>query len=310
MKNLRTQEEIMATWKRESERPVVSICCITYNHEPYIEDALEGFLIQETEFPFEIIVHDDASTDNTSDILRDYQKRYPRIIKCILQKENKYSKGIKPSMIVFPLCKGEFIAICEGDDYWTDPNKLAVQEKYLKANPDVVITSHDAKVIDSYGNVIKDSKLPDFHKRDYSGEDLVLGKAWMLTMNWMFRNIEFPVVPERRMVKNGDNFFVSILGLYGGSHFHFDIEKSVYREHDGGVWSSLSDNDKVISKMNTWLWMYIYYRRVGLKRYEEWYWRKFISSAVSMSGIYQILYLKLKSMLPARLKLLLKRFLR
>ncbi|AFJ01907.1 glycosyltransferase [Methylophaga frappieri] len=95
MRNLRSQTEIMASWEGDLSSPVVSICCITYNHDAYIEDALEGFLIQETDFPFEILIHDDASTDRTADIIREYEAAYPNLIKPIYQVENQYSQGKK-----------------------------------------------------------------------------------------------------------------------------------------------------------------------------------------------------------------------
>jgi len=101
--------------------PLVSICCLTYNHAPYIRDAIEGFLMQKTNFPVEILIHDDASTDGTADIIREYETRYPDIIKPIYQTENQYSKGVKISWeYQFSRARGKYIALCEGDDYWTD----------------------------------------------------------------------------------------------------------------------------------------------------------------------------------------------
>src|SRR5665648_1210229 len=100
-------------------RPLISICCITYNHEKYISEAIESLLKQETNFPFEIIIHDDASTDNTAKIIREFEKKYPDIIKPIYQKENQHSKGKKVAFeCVFPNVNGRFLAVCEGDDYW------------------------------------------------------------------------------------------------------------------------------------------------------------------------------------------------
>src|SRR5690554_5452407 len=143
MKDLRTQDEIIANWKGDIDKPVVSICCITYNHEHYIEDALKGFLIQETDFPFEILIHDDASTDRTAEIIREYEARYPRLIKPIYQTENKYSQGIKISPTYnFPRAKGEYIAMCEGDDYWIDEHKIKKQYELIsKANTDICFTN-------------------------------------------------------------------------------------------------------------------------------------------------------------------------
>ena len=104
---------------------VVSVYCLAYNHEQYIRDALEGFVRQKTNFRYEVLVHDDASTDNTPAIIREYAQKYPDIIKPIFQTENQYSKGVKilPE-IIHPKSSGRYIAFCEGDDYWCDENKL------------------------------------------------------------------------------------------------------------------------------------------------------------------------------------------
>lgn len=119
------------------DEPAVSISCITYNHEPYIRDCLEGFLMQKTNFPFEILIHDDASTDKTADIIREYEAKYPDVIKPIYQTENQYSKGVKVSLVYnYPRAKGKYIALCEGDDFWTDPDKLQIQYDFMEANPD------------------------------------------------------------------------------------------------------------------------------------------------------------------------------
>jgi len=135
----------MDDYKMENVRPTVSICCITYNHAPYIRSALDGFLMQETDFAYEILIHDDASTDGTADIIREYTARYPDIIKPILREENQYSKGISNiSIFNFPRARGEFIAMCEGDDYWTDPHKLQKQVDYLRAHPDCALCFHSS----------------------------------------------------------------------------------------------------------------------------------------------------------------------
>jgi len=132
--------------------PLVSICCITYNHEKYIADALESFLMQKTEFPIEVIIHDDASTDNTVNIIREYEKKYPNIIKPIYQNENQFSKGINISEgIVWPKAKGKYIALCEGDDFWNDSQKLQKQVMFLDNNPDYSMCFHAVEVVDTKG---------------------------------------------------------------------------------------------------------------------------------------------------------------
>jgi len=134
MKNLRTEREIMQNWKGDLSQPLVSVCCITYNHEPYIEDALEGFLTQETDFPFEILIHDDASTDMTADIIREYEAAYPNLIRPIYQVENQYSKGNKPGLNILQRARGKYIALCEGDDYWIDTEKMQKQAEFLETH--------------------------------------------------------------------------------------------------------------------------------------------------------------------------------
>lgn len=121
-------------------KPMVSICCITYNHEPYIRDCLEGFMMQKTSFPFEVLIHDDASTDHTADIIREYEAKYPDIIKPIYQTENQYSKGVSINRIFnYSRAQGKYIARCEGDDYWIDPLKLQKQFDFMEKNPDYSI---------------------------------------------------------------------------------------------------------------------------------------------------------------------------
>ncbi len=126
----------------------VSIICDTYNHEKYISQCLEGFLMQKTNFNIEILIHDDASTDNTATIIREYEAKHPDIIKPIYQTENQYSKhksGYIWRTIQFPRAKGKYVALCEGDDYWTDPLKLQKQVDFLEANEDYGLIHTDAK---------------------------------------------------------------------------------------------------------------------------------------------------------------------
>lgn len=147
-----TQEKVMQNWN--GEIPLVSISCITYNHEPYIMQTLDGFLMQKTRFPFEVLIHDDASTDRTADIIREYEKKFPKIIKPIYQKENQYSKGNRAILasFVYPRAKGKYIALCEGDDYWIDENKLQKQVDFMEQNPDVGLTYSKVKMLNNKQN--------------------------------------------------------------------------------------------------------------------------------------------------------------
>lgn len=126
---------------------LVSICCITYNHAPYIRQCLDGFVMQKTNFQYEILIHDDASTDGTADIIREYESKYPGLIKPIYQIENQYSKGKNISATYnWPRAIGKYIAQCEGDDYWTDPLKLQKQVDFLESHPEYSMCFHRAEI--------------------------------------------------------------------------------------------------------------------------------------------------------------------
>lgn len=138
----KTELEIMESWNGDNKKPLVSICALSYNHEQYIEEALDSFLMQKTNFAFEVIIHDDASTDETQLVIERYKNKFPNIIKAILQTENQYSKGNRPSLLVLKEVRGEFVALCETDDYWCDPYKLEKQVSLLKEYTDINISFH------------------------------------------------------------------------------------------------------------------------------------------------------------------------
>lgn len=121
----------------------VSILCLAFNHKEFIAQAIEGFLKQKTTFAYEIIIHDDASTDGTTEIIREYEQKYPDLIRPIYQTENQYSKGVSINKEFFlPKMRGEYVALCDGDDYWTDPQKLQKQVDALEAHPDCLMCLH------------------------------------------------------------------------------------------------------------------------------------------------------------------------
>jgi len=159
----------------EHSQPLVSIVCDTYNHAPYIRRALDGFLCQRTDFLFEIIVHDDASTDGTADIIRSYEAAHPDLFRCVYRAENVFSKDPKIlEHYVFPLARGKYIAICEGDDYWTSTDKLQKQISYMEAHPDCTLCVCAADLVDPEENCIG-SVNPYEVDTDISTEDMIMG---------------------------------------------------------------------------------------------------------------------------------------
>jgi glycosyltransferase involved in cell wall biosynthesis len=240
----------------------VSVAVLTFNHEKFIAQAIDSILMQNVSFDYEIVIHDDASSDSTVAIIKQYQLQYPDKIKLILQHENQYSQSKALYDLVLPSCTGEYIAICEGDDYWGDENKLAIQAQYLDEHPTVFISGHDAKIIDENNQVKSHSKLPKQYQRDFSALDMQKGLAWLLTGTWLFRNKPFPKALERGRVINGDAFLLILLGQFGGSHHHADIKPAYYRVHSQGVWSSRSKKQQQLATLNTFYWAYHYYGRV------------------------------------------------
>ena len=141
-------------------KPLVSIICITYNQAEYLSSCLDSIFSQQVDFQVELIIHDDASTDSTTEIISQYIKKCPFQIKTILQKENQYSKGIDIfSKYIYPKVEGKYIAICEGDDYWTDSRKLSIQIKMLEANQSFSATAHQSTVIYEKEKINKKRKL-------------------------------------------------------------------------------------------------------------------------------------------------------
>lgn len=130
----------------------VSVCCLVYNHEKYLRQCLDGFVMQKTDFRFEVLIHDDASTDQSADIIKEYEERYPNIIKPIYQKENKYSKGEKVNLKYNVLrARGKYVALCEGDDYWIDEFKLQKQYDAMESNPSAVMCVHTVREVYTNG---------------------------------------------------------------------------------------------------------------------------------------------------------------
>ena len=224
---------------KKNEEILVSICCAAYNHGAYIKKTLDGFLMQKTNFKYEILIHDDASTDDTAKIIKEYEKKHKDIIKPIYQKENQYSKGIKVGNLNYNRAKGKYIAVCEGDDYWIDENKLQMQVDYMEQNPKCTFCFHNAHILNDRTNETRvfvpylyENKKQMKKDGNYNmGELEVLG--FIPTASYLFKRTIFDNAPEfYKDAIPGDNSLKLLAASYGYAHY-IDKIMSVYRVGTG-----------------------------------------------------------------------------
>ncbi|MCF6346902.1 MAG: glycosyltransferase [Flavobacteriaceae bacterium] len=223
-------------------KPLLSICCTSYNHGKYIEETIQGFLIQKTTFPIEILIHDDASTDNTAEIIKKYEKKDKRII-TILQNENQYSQKIKPwSNFLFPKAQGKYIALCEGDDYWIDEFKLQKQVDFLEANANYALCFHKVKVYLEEEKQFTDDTIKSNIPETTTIKDLAK-RCYIRTNSVVLRN-NFKLPQWFNYLPVGD-WPLFLIQVKDNKIKKFDDEMAVYRIHKNGVWSS-ADRYKMI----------------------------------------------------------------
>lgn len=235
-----------------SDEVVVSICCITYNHAPYIRQCLEGFMMQQTDFPIEVLIHDDASTDGTTEIIKEYEAKYPDIIKPIYEEENQWVKGRRGSVqFNFPRAKGKYIAMCEGDDYWVDPLKLQKQVDFLDNNTECVLCSHFFYQLQQgeqeYINI-----LPSIEYRNFKFDiNFYVSCNWVTQpVTIVFRKdaLDLQLIQKYRNSKDNTLFYVLLKNGYG---YVMDDIMAVYRLHDAGVWASATSTMRSIANITT-----------------------------------------------------------
>jgi len=243
--------------------PLVSICCITYNQSDFIRDAINSFLMQETIYPFEIIVHDDASTDGTDKIVHEFINKYPDKVIGIFQKENQYSKNIKPLIhYVLPKARGKYIALCEGDDFWTDKFKIQKQVEFLENNPECSLcvggylymeqdTGQSKEIIIRLNKVRINNNGYFFELKD-------LREAWITKfLTTVFRketidNIDFKNYKYLRDI----HLFYHLL-KNGNKGFYFTEIFGVYRKHVKGTNSNMNNFSKLETGFNSYRELYI-----------------------------------------------------
>ena len=214
-----------------AENILVSVICDVYNHEPYLRDCLEGFVMQQTNFQYEILIHDDASMDNSVKIIQEYVEKYPHLFKPIYQKENQYSKGVGIWRdIQMPRANGKYIAICEGDDYWIDPLKLQKQVDFMEANPEYSLCFHKVKVLSHDSN---DINLYDhLCEREYSACEIY--DRWTIpTCSVLYNRHKLKLLRPKKCLFGDIVLFLSLAN--GGKLFCIDIIGGVYRRHQKGL---------------------------------------------------------------------------
>lgn len=225
----------------------VSIFMTTYNHSRFIGQAIEGVVTQETDFPIKLFVGEDCSTDETREICQRYKNQYPDKIELILREKNLGANANSPEIYEKCFSYGRYTAMCEGDDYWTDPLKLQKQIDFLEANSDFAVCFHRVKVVNEDG--VKDSYLSNLDQREVTTfEDLAVSN-YIHTPSCVFRNGLFGKFPEWVYQSHVGDWVLHLLNTQYGKIKFLEDTMAVYRIHKGGVWST----EEVIHKYQKWI---------------------------------------------------------
>lgn len=223
----------------------VSIICNTYNHAAYIKDALDGFVMQKTNFKFEVLVHDDASTDGTADIIRGYEKKYSDIIKPIYQKVNQYSQNIPITPTYqYPRVRGKYIAFCEGDDYWTDCLKLQKQFDAMEAHPNIDICAHSSSVLNMKTNKIKLHATSSTDTVLTAEEVIDGGGSYVSTCTLFLRTNIIENLPNSLKYYHLD-YIIQINGSLKGGMLYLNDNMAVYRFQTTNSWSATHSTESI-----------------------------------------------------------------
>lgn len=215
--------------------PLVSICCITYNHVRFIDQAIQSFLYQKTDFEFEIIINDDCSSDGTTEKLLEYQRKFPERIRLVLHEKNEWQQGKRAIFArnTFPIARGKYIALCEGDDFWTNDQKLQLQVDFLENHDDYSALAHQSSVISEDGSEV----LKEVFKTDVPEtlklEDFI-GPRWYHTASLMFRKYIIKENPLPTNIVSGDRALSLLLSSSGKIHFS-DKVMCCYRKNKGSL---------------------------------------------------------------------------
>lgn len=245
--------------KNKEEKPLVAIHCMVYNHAPFLRECFEGFVMQQTTFPFVAIVHDDASTDNSADIIREYETKYPHIFKPIYQTVNQHSiPGVSVVQTINKAIQetgAKYIAMCEGDDYWTDPLKLQKQVDFLEANPEYSFCCHRFKIFKHADNQFINEYA---HSAYIANQDLIIdenifAKYW--TTQWLTTVTRADLFFEacdtaKKLFGRGLDVYLYFLLLQKGRGISLNQQMGIYRWHENGSSIGRSDYKRVLDGYN------------------------------------------------------------
>ncbi|MCO5388439.1 MAG: glycosyltransferase [Desulfosporosinus sp.] len=233
---------------KDTNEIMVSISCLTYKHEKYLRQALDSMLMQKTRFAYEIIVHDDASTDHTAAIIKEYAEKYPNIVKPILQTENQYSKNVSIThKFILPAAMGKYIAYCEGDDYWTDPYKLQKQVDFLEEHPEYIATTHECWEVDENGKMLSSRYFYGYRKRGvytletHQKKRLLFGQTATLMHRKEAIELDDPEVVDKygKIKATGDVKKAMLISIRGDTYCFEEVMSHHRRIYSGGdSWSA------------------------------------------------------------------------
>ena len=241
-----SRAEVLRDALMKDTRPVsVDISCTVYNHGKYLREALNGMLMQETNFPYKIIIHDDASTDDSSVIIREYQAKYPDKITAVIEEENLYQNGKSIISKMIPYYTAKYIASCEGDDYWIDKNKLQKQVDYLEKNPDCIACYHnilpvnvDGKYDESLRNGYDLLEEGDYSEKEIKRFALKTQTASLVRRNFFSFMSETDCNVFKTTKCNGDEKTLLICGVIGRVHFLPDVMAAHRRVFNGDSYTA------------------------------------------------------------------------
>ncbi len=265
----------MREYKNVSDSSIkVSILCLTFNQKAYIRDALDSFVSQITDFSYEILVHDDASDDGTREIVQEYERRFPDKFRPVYQTENQYSKGVNIfEEILVPRARGTYLAVCEGDDYWTDRKKLQKQADFLDRHPDYSACTHSTKIINCINGRAR-IYHPARHSYTLKPEDVILwDRNCFQTSSLMYRKL-YAYKPREMNAGEVGDYPLALWLLSQGRIYYMKEVMSVYRKMAAGSWSEkrnkmnqLEAKRSLVKAVNR---MLCYYDDYTGRKYSKW----------------------------------------